>query len=161
MSMNVVASHGSTGFSSSRNRRRLLGGAFFAALFAGACAQGPTNPDPILAPKPQAPVTNPQPPPPPPPPYAPPAPTSATLQIIVDAACTGKESSVQISVDGHLVGVAQPGDRGVSTNVSIGKHTVTARSQQGKPWGPDTVSVPTKGLQLRLTCEGGGKHPKK
>jgi len=74
------------------------------------------------------------------------------LTVLVDGTCSGKQSNVQIFIDGVSRGTVQPGGSGVSMTVSIGDHTISARSQQGTTWGPITRAVGSSGATERLTC---------
>jgi hypothetical protein len=83
---------------------------------------------------------------------APPTASSAILRVTVDSNCSGRDSNIQVYIDGSYVGLAQPGDSGVSKTVSIGDHTVSATGQGGTQWSPSTRSVPAAGYSLNLTC---------
>ena len=82
----------------------------------------------------------------------PPPATTAVLKVMIDAGCSGKDSNVQVYVDGSNWGLAQPGDAGVSRSVSIGNHSISAAGQRGTQWGPFSIAVPSNGYVSTLTC---------
>jgi hypothetical protein len=89
-----------------------------------------------------------------PPPVTPPPPaaTTAIVKVMVDSGCSGKDSNVQIYLDSSYLGVAQPGDSGVSKTVSLGDHSVSASGQRGTVWGPFSITVGAGGYNSVLTC---------
>ena len=77
---------------------------------------------------------------------------TATLMIRIDDSCAGRESHVQVFVDHVPIGVANPGDNGLSAIVTVGGHELSAQSQQGTQWGPFPTSVSPDGDVETLGC---------
>jgi hypothetical protein len=82
----------------------------------------------------------------------PPAPTTASFLAIIDNGCTGRVSNVEVMLDGAQFAVLQGGGQ-AERQVTIGNHTLGARSREGIEWPTQTVNVPAAGATWRFTCD--------
>jgi hypothetical protein len=81
-----------------------------------------------------------------------PAVASAPLVVQVDTVCMGRESEIRVYVDGVQIGVTNPGESGVSRDVPVGEHKLSAVSRRGTQWGPFPTLVTSAGRMERLGC---------
>jgi hypothetical protein len=91
-------------------------------------------------------------------PAAPSVPTTAPLHVGIDVSTCYLIGTVAVSVDGQLVGSALPGSAGVTSQVTLGGHTVSGigltldRTFQ-TTWAPTTVTVPAAGFNFTMYCQ--------
>jgi hypothetical protein len=81
-----------------------------------------------------------------------PALATAPLMVQVDKICAGRETDIRVYVDGVPIGVTNPGDSGVSRDVPVGQHQLSAISRGGTQWGPFPTMVTSAGRVERLGC---------
>ena len=82
---------------------------------------------------------------------------SATLHIGVDGATCGARGSnlsFNIYIDGKDVGVTTPGSDGITKDVGIGSHSVSARAVQDPAFtlAPQLITVPEAGFSFTVFC---------
>ena len=82
---------------------------------------------------------------------------SAALHIGVDGATCGARGSnlsFNIFIDGKDVGVTTPGSDGITKDVGVGSHSVSARSVQDPSFtlAPQMITVPQGGFSFVVFC---------
>ncbi|HEY7057158.1 MAG TPA: hypothetical protein VH458_11570 [Vicinamibacterales bacterium] len=80
---------------------------------------------------------------------------TAKLHVGVDGAtCNVPGMSFTIFIDGLNVGVAAPGTDGLTEDVAIGKHAVSATQVQNptRIMAPQVVDVPKAGFSVTVFC---------
>jgi hypothetical protein len=82
---------------------------------------------------------------------------SAALHIGVDGATCGARGSnlsFNIFIDGKDVGVTTPGSDGITKDVGVGSHSVSARSVQDPTFtlAPQLITVPDAGFSFTVFC---------
>lgn len=82
---------------------------------------------------------------------------SAALHIGVDGATCGARGpnlSFNIFIDGKDVGVTTPGSDGITKDVGVGTHSVSARSVQDPTFtlAPQMITVPQGGFSFVVFC---------
>ena len=109
-------------------RKRLL--ALCTLVFVGACGSSPFNPSGNSN-------------------------STGNLHLSVDGAtCALLGSSVDVFIDGQRVGTVQPGDRGVTQEVGLGGHSVSAKTTAGDHlWSPKEVTVAAGGFDFLFYCQ--------
>lgn len=115
-----------------------------ATLLVAGCGGGgnsPAGPSPVPSPSP-SPATG----------------TQGLLRVTLDGpSCRTVAPTVDVFVDGTLIGSVTPGDAGVSKTVAVGDHTFGAVARNGaQRWDTRTINVAAVGHHADLTCSGGG-----
>ena len=78
---------------------------------------------------------------------------TAPLRVEVDGATCYGYGSVDVFLDGTLVGTLRPGDGGVVYDVTIGSHAISARAVYvDYQWNLTPVYVPAEGRIHLLSC---------
>ncbi len=82
---------------------------------------------------------------------------TAKLHIGVDGATCGARGtslSFNVFIDGKDVGITTPGSDGITEDVGIGSHAVSARLVQDPTYtlAPQIVDVPAAGFSFTLSC---------
>ena len=78
---------------------------------------------------------------------------TAPLRLSLDAPTCQGVGQVAVAIDGMYVGNVLPGDDGVTKDVSVGTHSVSARSNdQRYVWSPTEVAVVKPGFSHLFHC---------
>jgi hypothetical protein len=82
---------------------------------------------------------------------------TGALHIGVDISTCFQLSPVTVSVDGTVVGTVAPGSAGLTKDVAIGTHSVSAIGitmdrLHSTTWAPYAVTVPAAGFNFTLYC---------
>jgi hypothetical protein len=78
---------------------------------------------------------------------------TAALHLTIDGATCRGLGSVSVFIDGTNVGTVQPGDSGVSRDVVVGQHNVSAQTlARDYGWTPSIISVTRAGFQFVFSC---------